>query len=79
MTYHVVCPYSGKTYSYDSLVDIRRFVYAMMVKMNCKKRIRIKDGRMMMGSMWMIGKTIYYRTKHVRTVRVVNEDGTIRR
>lgn len=79
MTYHVTCPYSGEVYSYEKLVAIRRFVYAMMVKKDCQRRIRIRDGRQMVGTMWKVGRTVYYRTKHVRTARIVNQDGTTRR
>lgn len=78
MTYHVRCPYSNKVFSYNSLADMRRFVYAMMVKFDCKKRVTIRDGRQKAGSMWKTGNVIWWQTKGVRTKRVVRKDGIIR-
>lgn len=79
MTYHVTCPYSNKVYSRETLVDMRKFVFAMMVKMDCRSRVWIRDGKVKMGSMWKIGDRVMFRTKGVRTPRQVYRDGTIRR
>ena len=79
MTYHVVCPKSKQTFSYEELVDMRRFVYAMMHQIGCHRTIVIRIGKRKAGSMWMDKGIVRWQTKGVRAKRIVNKDGTIRR
>lgn len=80
MTYHVKCPISKKTFDFESVIETRRFVYAMMRKYpDCKETIQIKDGKKLYGKMWRTGKNIHYRSKGARTVRTISETGNIRR
>lgn len=78
MTYKVKCPYSHKDFIYDNLDDMRRFVVAMMLKFDCKKRVFIRRGKTIYGSMWKDGNVIRWQTKGTRTKRIVNKDGKLR-
>lgn len=77
MTYHVKCPFSKKTFDFESLREIRRFVYAMMVKFNCTKAVRIYDGRQIVGTMWRDGPNVRWKSKGVRAKRIIRKDGGI--
>lgn len=79
MTYHVTCPYSKKDFPRETLTEMRRFIYAMMMKMDCKQRVWIKDGKVKYGSMWKVGNLVLYRSKGVRVVRMVNKDGSLKK
>lgn len=79
MVYHVTCPFSGQKFYYKYMVDMRRFVYAMMSTRECNKRIRIYDGREIIGSMWKEGRYIRYQGKGTRKHNTVNEDGSLRK
>ncbi len=80
MTYHVFCPISKKTFDFESVVEARRFVMAMMRKFpDCTKRVLIKDGRKLYATMWRINKIVYFRYKGRRKVSMVSETGKLRK
>lgn len=79
MTYHVTCPFSGQKFYRQHMNDMRRFVFSMMSTRDCDKRIRIMDGKTMIGSMWKEGGHIWYQTKGTRVHSIVHSDGTTRR
>ena len=80
MTYHVTCPISKKTYDFESVIETRRFIMAMMKKFpKCKSIIQIKDGRKLYAKMWRNGKYVYFRYKGRRKVSIVSETGNLRK
>ena len=76
--YHLTCPISNREFSRETLVAIRKLAYAVLTKRGVQK-IWIRDGRVKVGSMWKVGNSVYWRTKGVRTARLVYIDGTRRR
>lgn len=79
MTYHVKCPLSGKTFDFENLVAIRRFIIAIMKREpRCEKKIRIMDGKRLWGTMWRENGLILYRTNGSRKVWILNDNGTRR-
>ena len=78
MTYHVKCPYSDNIFSYPDRDSIRRFVYAMMTKKDCTKKVWIRNGKRYVGSMWKTGRNVWWQSKGSRTKRIVSKDGTLR-
>lgn len=80
MTYHVVCPISKERFDFESVIETRRFIMAMMKKFpQCKETIQIKDGRKLYAKMWRVGKFVYFRYKGRRKVSIVSETGNLRR
>lgn len=80
MTYHVVCPISKKRFDFETVVETRRFIMAMMKRFpNCKETIVIKDGRKIYARMWRLNRTVYFRYKGRRKVSIVSETGNLRK
>lgn len=81
MTYHLTCPICGKPFSREYPADIRRVALAVFKKDPSVKKIWIKDGRKKYGYMVKVGRMVYWKTvgKRKETMKVVNEDGTLRR
>ena len=80
MTFHVVCPISKKRFDFESIVEVRRFVFAMMKKFpDCDKTIQIKKGKILYAKMWRKGKNVYFRYKGRRKVSTVTETGNLKK
>lgn len=80
MTYHVVCPISKKRFDFESVIETRRFIMAMMKKFpDCKEIIQIKKGRILYAKMWRKGKYVFFRYKGRRKVSIVSETGNLRK
>ena len=77
--FHVVCPISKKRFDFESVVETRHFIMAMMKKFpQCKATIQIKEGKILYAKMWRKGKYVYYRRKGRRKVSIVSETGNLR-
>ena len=83
MTYHIICPISGKRFDFESVPHARRFVMAMANKYNCTKQVSIRDGDRMIGRMKKVGKIFVWKSAYRKKNRnkpigrVVNLDGTL--
>lgn len=79
MSFHVTCPISRKRFYFDRITDARVFIAKIYARIpDYSNRIRVYDGKEMVGSAWKAYGKIWWQSKGVRAKRLVNANGTLR-
>ena len=80
MSFHVTCPLSRKRFYFDRITDARVFIAKIFDRApKYTSRIRVYDGKEMVGSAWKAYGKGWGQSRGVRAKRIVNHNGTLRR
>lgn len=80
MSFHLTCPISRKRFDFERITDARVFIAKIFERTpRYANRIRVYDGKEMVGSAWKAYGKIWWQSKGVRAKRIVNHNGTLRR